>query len=39
MRIKDNIDKQLRINRLLFAMVMAVALALVGSGLLRKIGL
>jgi hypothetical protein len=37
MRIRGDIDRHMRINRLLFAVVMAVAVALVGTGLIHKI--
>ena len=39
MGIRDDADRQMRINRLLFAMVIAIALALVGTGLIHKLHL
>lgn len=39
MRIRDDINRRMRTNRVLFAMVIAVALALVSTGLLHKVGL
>jgi len=39
MRIGDDAGRQMRINRLLFAMVMAIAVALASTGLIHKFGL
>jgi hypothetical protein len=38
MRIGDDADRQVRINRLLFAAVMAIAVALASTGLIHKLG-